>query len=71
MANSEALRLDPDFRRVPKTNVHCVNCQNDIKDVSKAIHVTVNWETWEFTLGGDELLGPGCAKRLGVKSGKQ
>lgn len=66
MTNGETMRLDPDFRRDPKTGCYCVNCQKDIQHPEKAIRVTVDWETWRFTLGGDDLLGPECAKKLGV-----
>lgn len=59
--------LDPDFRRDPKTVIYCVRCQKDIADAAKAIRVSVNWDTWEVTLGGDHLLGRDCAKRIGLK----
>lgn len=59
-------RIDPDFRRTPKTNQYCACCQQDIKDAAKALRVTVDWDTWTVTLGGNDLLGPDCAKRCGL-----
>lgn len=59
-------QLDPDFRRDPKTDIYCVRCQKDIADPNDAIRVTVNWETWLVTLGGKELIGKDCAKKIGL-----
>ena len=55
--------LDPDFRKdAPKDSAYCVRCQKAIKDTSKAVLVTVNWDNWDVTLGGKELLGKDCFK---------
>ncbi len=65
--------LDPDYRKDPPFDIvggrrvsrpHCARCQKEIKDVSKAVRVTVNPDTWDVTLGGDELLGSDCFKTI-------
>lgn len=60
--------LDPDFRRSPKTETFCVRCQKDIFDASKAIRVTVDWNTWETEVdaNGEHLIGRDCAKVIGL-----
>ena len=53
--------LDPDFRKnPPKKGFYCVRCQKPIKDLIKAVEVTVNWDTWVVTKGGDESIGKNC-----------
>lgn len=55
--------LDPDYRKVPQLGKpYCVRCQKVIKDVSKAIGVTVDESNWTVTEGGTELLGADCWK---------
>jgi hypothetical protein len=56
-------RLDPDFRRDdPRVGPYCVRCQKKISDPDRATRVTVDWESWLVTEGGDELIGPDCWK---------
>ena len=60
-----AYELDPDFRRdAPNGKPYCVRCQKAIADVNKAIHVTVDWDTWLVTEGGTELMGRDCWKQI-------
>lgn len=57
-------QLNPDFRRdAPRDKPYCVRCQKAV-DPNKARHVTVDWNTWEVTDGGDELIGPDCWKAI-------
>ena len=51
----EAFYYDPDFRHTnthPKdpTAPYCLRCQHNV-DVTKAVEVTANEETWEALLG--------------------
>jgi hypothetical protein len=60
-----AFNLDPDFRKdVPEDAMYCVRCQKPIKNMSKAVHVTVNWNTWLVVEGGEELIGADCWKTI-------
>ena len=57
--------LDPDFRRdAPKEGPYCVRCQKPIRDPKKAAEVTVNWDTWEVTEGGEDLMGLDCWRTI-------
>jgi len=58
--------LDPDFRNLPKTETFCVRCQKDMSDATSALRVSVDWDTWDVTLGGDHLMGRDCAKKIGL-----
>jgi hypothetical protein len=54
-------QMDPDFRRdAPEHGAYCVRCQKPIMDPSKAVSVTVDWNTWLVTEGGSELMGADC-----------
>jgi hypothetical protein len=65
MTERASLYLDPDFRRDPDvTNPYCARCQKVIHDVSKAVHVTIDWSNWQVTEGGMELLGRDCWKAI-------
>ena len=60
-----AFYLDPDFRRdAPEEGPYCVRCQKRIADISKAVHVTVDWNTWMVTEGGDDLMGHDCWAKI-------
>jgi hypothetical protein len=60
-----AFNLDPDFRKDAPTNgLYCVRCQKPIKDASKAVRVTVDWNTWLATEGGEEFMGADCWKTI-------
>jgi hypothetical protein len=55
--------LNPDFRRdAPKDKPYCARCQKEIKDPSKAVRVTADWDTWQVIEGGRELVGADCWK---------
>jgi hypothetical protein len=57
--------LDPDFRKdAPKDRPFCVRCQKEVKDPAKAVKVTVNWDTWQVTEGGNELMGMDCWRAI-------
>lgn len=57
--------LNPDFKRdAPKSGRYCVRCQRRLRDRAKVVHVTVDWETWQVTEGGEELMGADCWKGL-------
>lgn len=57
-------QMDPDFRRdSPDGKPYCVCCQRGV-DPAKAIRVTVDWDRWMVTEGGDELMGKDCWKRM-------
>ncbi len=58
--------LDPDFRKSPKTAIYCCRCQKDIADQTKAVRVTVDWDTWLVIMGGNDLMGRDCAKKIGL-----
>lgn len=62
--------LDPDFRKDPKdaSKPFCCRCQKNFKDGQKHIAVTVDWNTWNVTLGGQELLGSDCARKIGLNA---
>ena len=60
-----AFNLDPDFRKdAPEGVTYCVRCQKPIKDASKAVRVTVDWNTWLVMEGGEELMGANCWKTI-------
>jgi hypothetical protein len=65
MKNGQSFYLDPDFRKLPpKGKPYCVRCQKEIKDISKAVKVTVNWQTIQVQTDpkGTELIGRDCWK---------
>lgn len=57
--------LDPDFRRgAPDGDVpYCARCQKKV-DPAKAKRVTVCWETWKVSEGGNEFVGQDCWKAI-------
>jgi len=60
-----AFNLDPDFRKdAPEGVAYCVRCQKPIKDATKSVRVTVDWNTWLVTEGGEELMGADCWKTI-------
>lgn len=56
---TDGFYLDPDFRRDAPSGPHCCRCQKAI-DPIRAIQVTVDWEQWEVTEGGSDLIGKDC-----------
>lgn len=62
------INLDPDFRNNTKNinKPHCCRCQKNFKNNQGYLEVTVNWDNWEVSLGGKELLGKDCAKKIGL-----
>lgn len=48
---TQLIQFDPDFRRNPKTKHFCAHCYRDIHDPSKAVAVTVDWNTWTLLEG--------------------
>jgi len=65
--NRHQVELNPDFRKNPKTQRFCVRCQKDLNPTAQTVAVTVNWDTWMVRLGGNELLGVDCAKKIGLR----
>lgn len=77
---TEIYRFSPDFRRDdPKKLCFCAHCYRDIKDQSKAVPVTVDWNTWQAIEGhdneklfpnypskeiGNEYFGATCWKKI-------
>lgn len=68
------LDLDPDFRRIAKTNRTCWMCGKDIKPTTKARQIcgyggiTIIHPDDAPKTGGDWLLvGPDCARRIGLE----
>lgn len=54
--------LDPDYRRQAIAGVPCcIRCQKPIK--GQAVKVTLV-NDWYVTLGGTDLLGPDCWKKI-------
>ena len=71
--------LDPDFRPNPGsvTKPFCARCQKSIKDISKAVQVVIDWDTWEVIEASErqrhsgkaasveiELIGSDCWKQI-------
>lgn len=58
---SQKYYLDPDFRKdADPSKPFCVRCQKPIKDPKTAKSVTVDWNTWQVSEGGIELIGSDC-----------
>lgn len=60
-----AVFLDPDYRKTPDTfKPWCERCMKPIKDISRAIRVTVlDVHVWRDNKG-DGWLGSDCAKKI-------
>lgn len=44
--------FEPDFRRrAPDSGLYCCVCQKPLKDDTKALPVTINWENWQMVEG--------------------
>jgi len=61
--------LDPDYRNPYNVLVHtpyCAHCNRPIKNVDKAVKVSVDWNTMEVWQdeNGTELLGSACWKHI-------
>lgn len=84
MSTVKIYRFSPDFRpkRLHKTMCDC--CGKEIKNISKAVEVTLDWNTWTVAKGHDKhshfkgfpspeihnsLFGPACWKRT-IKEGE-